>query len=101
MACYTWVTYSMEAAVVLCRIDRPMSTGLMNVAGRNLFSGKSWVCEFSSARNSNIDTLKSHSSWTRLLFPFIFDKRYSLFAGRTDETCGWKSAFGGQKPTLP
>jgi sphingolipid 4-desaturase/C4-monooxygenase len=26
------------------------------------------------------DTLKSHSSWTRLLFQFIFDKRYSLFS---------------------
>jgi sphingolipid delta-4 desaturase len=26
------------------------------------------------------DNLKSHSSWTRLLFQFIFDKRYSLFS---------------------
>jgi sphingolipid delta-4 desaturase len=26
------------------------------------------------------DSLKSHSSWTRLLFQFIFDKRYSLFS---------------------
>jgi sphingolipid delta-4 desaturase len=26
------------------------------------------------------DTLKYHSSWSRLLFQFIFDKRYSLFS---------------------
>jgi sphingolipid 4-desaturase/C4-monooxygenase len=26
------------------------------------------------------DTLKCHTSWTRLLFQFIFDKRYSLFS---------------------
>lgn len=26
------------------------------------------------------DTLKSHSSWSRLLFQFIFDKRYSLYS---------------------
>ena len=26
------------------------------------------------------DTLKCHRSWTRLLFQFIFDKRYSLFS---------------------
>jgi len=26
------------------------------------------------------DNLKYHSSWSRLLFQFIFDKRYSLFS---------------------
>ncbi len=26
------------------------------------------------------DNLKFHSSWTRLLFQFIFDKRYTLFS---------------------
>jgi fatty acid desaturase len=26
------------------------------------------------------DTLKYHSSWSRLLFQFIFDKRYSLYS---------------------
>ena len=26
------------------------------------------------------DTLKFHPSWTRLLFQFIFDKRYTLFS---------------------
>jgi len=26
------------------------------------------------------DTLKYHSSWSRLLFQFIFDKRYTLFS---------------------
>jgi sphingolipid delta-4 desaturase len=26
------------------------------------------------------DTLKYHSSWSRLLFQFVFDKRYSLFS---------------------
>jgi sphingolipid delta-4 desaturase len=26
------------------------------------------------------DTLKHHSSWSRLLFQFIFDKRYSLYS---------------------
>jgi len=26
------------------------------------------------------DNLKCHKSWTRLLFQFIFDKRYSLFS---------------------
>jgi hypothetical protein len=26
------------------------------------------------------DTLKYHSSWSRLLFQFIFDKRYTLYS---------------------
>jgi len=39
------------------------------------------------------DSLKSHSSWTRLLFQFIFDKHYSLFSRiermkQTDVTAG-------------
>jgi sphingolipid 4-desaturase/C4-monooxygenase len=38
------------------------------------------------------DNLKYHSSWSRLLFEFIFDKKYSLFSRierakrRNDET---------------
>ena len=33
------------------------------------------------------NNLKYHTSWTRLLFQFIFDKRYSLFSqGRANET---------------
>ena len=32
------------------------------------------------------DNLKFHSSWTRLLFQFIFDKRYSsILESRTNE----------------
>jgi sphingolipid delta-4 desaturase len=31
------------------------------------------------------DTLKSHASWSRLLFQFIFDPRYSL-AGRVERS---------------
>ena len=40
------------------------------------------------------DTLKYHSSWSRLLFQFIFDKRYSLFS-RVERM---REGSGGRRP---
>jgi sphingolipid delta-4 desaturase len=45
------------------------------------------------------DTLKCHSSWSGLLFQFIFDKRYSLFS-RIERTKQKDTSRSGSEDAL-